>query len=430
MDWDPIKQCCPWAFSYSVQQDLSKETLPRDQCAWQRTPCHEKTQSPKKYYIPADRYCRHQLLCPGWRYQQNWFWGWASPVLLLARPMEVNSLKDVTWNAVFVGRHWWRIRAGFPNFRGNTTGRIRRKAAHSIHGKRSAGQLCVSNWRVVFSQGDARRGLWRGGPWLSWRSGRQLSTVELSARISPFCTWWWRPWVGTGWWWMSSQAGFLRDACSWWHYWRGSRRIMSMDVLKLWTKVITRTIIWWNTWWCARRYICLWNETCRRAATSWAQTQWFSVALKARDRQGNPWASGSWVWLMFYQKNICVSAAEGTPWMNQFMIWSNFNPRAWSRGPCSVGRVCRCCPYAIWLSISAHGICRKARKRQGAWLEATVQDIMSVCNSRGWAVGFMWSRFFWKKKGLFKTINIITEAEQSRIKKKCIFINWFWSDIR
>lgn len=228
-------------------------TLLRDPHAQDRASYHEKIPNHKKHYIPADGDCRHQLFCPGWRNQQNRFWGWVSPFLLLTRPVEVNSLKDVTWNAVFVGRHGRRVRAGFPNFRGNTTGRICREAVHSIHGNRSGGQLRVSNWRAVFPQWDARRGLWRGGPWLSWRSGRQLSIVELSARVPPFCTWWRRPWVGTGWWWMLSQAGFLRDACSWWHYWRGSRRIMSMDVLKLRTKVITRTIIWWNTWWCARR---------------------------------------------------------------------------------------------------------------------------------------------------------------------------------
>lgn len=33
----------------------------------------------------------------------------------------------------------------------------------------------------------------------------------------------------------------------------------------------------------------------------------------------------------------------------------------------------------------------------------------------------MWSRFFWKKKGLFKTVNIVTEAEQSRVKKMHIY---------
>lgn len=149
--------------------------------------------SQEKDFIPADWYCRHQLLRPGRRNQQNGFWGRVSPVLLLARPVEVNSLKDVARNAVFVGRHGRGIGAGFPDFRGDAAGGIGGEAAHGIHGQGGAGQRRESARRAVFPRGHARRGLWRGAAGVPRRAGGQLAAVEPRARVPPFCTWRRRP---------------------------------------------------------------------------------------------------------------------------------------------------------------------------------------------------------------------------------------------
>lgn len=173
---------------------------------------------------------------------------------------------------------------------------------------------------------------------------------------------------------------------------------MSRDILKLGTQVVWPTVIGRDT----GRGVGgegVGNEAGRGAATSGAQAKRLAVAIEAGHGQGEPRAGGRPGQGRLLQQEAGVSHAEGPPCLYQFVGRSDLDPRAQARGPCWLGRAQKVLePYPIRLSEPAGGLARETG--EGAvWLEATVRDIIGVCESGGWAGDLMCIRFFWKEKG-------------------------------